>query len=704
MGNLTSNTNNTSSPWNFDKFSITQGSDGYSTLIQDDYSKTPEYIDSNPEYKPGNFLKINSWGDIDTYGQIRAQYIDSKEQISSNSVCLNNPTDQTKICLDYDKLNTLLNDVVSLKTNFYDNNSNVKYYNKTETDNLFKNYYNKTGANDMFYSKTGANDIFYSKTGANNLFATQTGLSGVNARFVNYYDMTSANDIFYSKTGANNLFATQTGLSGVNARFVNYYDKTGANDLFATKSAMSGVNTSLSASITGINSSITSINASITGINSSITGINNSITNLSTSITGVSNNLNTINTNLSASITGVSNNLTTINTNLSASITGVSNNLTTINTNLSASITGINSSITSINSSITGINDSITSINSSITGINTNLSNNYYNRNTIKNMLNNSVPVGTIIPFAGKTLPSGFLLCNGAPYDKSGKYNKLFNVIGITYGGTTTSTTFNVPDIANRTIVGGATGATDRAIGSKSGSETAKLTIPNLPAHSHTYTMGATGTHTHPNSTMSSTGAHTHAGSTTSNTGAHTHAGSTTSSTGAHDHGVDIFAQGAYYSYVYGTSGGYKNTQKTSQNGDHTHGLTIKSDGNHTHNLSITQDGSHTHNLTITDGGLHSHTLTINDTGSGTSFNIMNPYITIFYIIKFDDPSNVTEPTIVTENYTHTSSVRNHTKTNYASMENYTHTSSVRNHTKSNYASMENYTRKNYSSEYFGVF
>jgi microcystin-dependent protein len=408
---------------------------------------------------------------------------------------------------------------------------------------------------------------------------------------------------------------------------------------------------------------------------------------LSASITGVSNNLTTINTNLSASITGVSNNLTTINTNLSASITGINASITGIN----SSITSINSSITGINSSITGINASITDINASITGINTNLSNNYYNRNTIKNMLNNSVPIGTIIPFAGTGLPSGFLRCNGAPYDKIGQYNKLFNVIGITYGGTTTSTTFNVPDIANRTIVGGATGATARAIGSKTGAETATLQITNLPAHSHSGTAIGNGSHTHPNSTTNSAGAHSHAGSTTNTTGAHTHNYDSTS-------GVFNAAGGDGYNY-YATPANVR-TGNSPYN--------TSSDGSHSHTLNITQEENHIHTLNISMNGLHTHNLTIDNTGSGTAFSIMNPYITIFYIIKFDDPSYVTEPTIVTENYTpiNTCFVRNHTKTNYASMENYRpiNTSSVRNHTKSNYASIENYTRKNYSPEYFGVF
>jgi microcystin-dependent protein len=326
---------------------------------------------------------------------------------------------------------------------------------------------------------------------------------------------------------------------------------------------------------------------------------------------------------------------------------------------------------------------SITGINASITGINTNLSNNYYNRNTIKNMLNNSVPIGTIIPFAGTGLPSGFLRCNGASYLRNA-YDKLFAAIGTTYGlGTSTnSTTFNVPDIANRTIVGGATGDTARAIGSKTGAETATLTIPNLPAHSHTGTAIGNGSHTHPSSTADLNGVHSHAGSTAISNGEHNHPGSRTDNGDRSNYPGKIDWIGASLGYSDGVS-----LNPHLPNSLHTHGLNIQKDGNHTHNLNIALDGYHTHDLTIQSDGEHTHNLTINNTGSGTSFSIMNPYITIFYIIKFDDPSNVTEPTIVTENYI---PIPRTSRENYIPKR----------------TSRENYKSRNsnVSSQFFGVF
>ena len=60
-----------------------------------------------------------------------------------------------------------------------------------------------------------------------------------------------------------------------------------------------------------------------------------------------------------------------------------------------------------------------------------------------------NVPTGTIIPFAGSSIPAGFLLCNGAAVSRT-TYAKLFNVIGTTWGAGNDSTTFKLPDARGR--------------------------------------------------------------------------------------------------------------------------------------------------------------------------------------------------------------------------------------------------------------
>ena len=71
----------------------------------------------------------------------------------------------------------------------------------------------------------------------------------------------------------------------------------------------------------------------------------------------------------------------------------------------------------------------------------------------VRDLLLSAVPTGTILPFAGKTVPSGFLSCNKANVSRT-TYAKLFSVIGTTYGSGDGSTTFTLPDYRNRFVMG----------------------------------------------------------------------------------------------------------------------------------------------------------------------------------------------------------------------------------------------------------
>jgi microcystin-dependent protein len=66
------------------------------------------------------------------------------------------------------------------------------------------------------------------------------------------------------------------------------------------------------------------------------------------------------------------------------------------------------------------------------------------------------IPIGAILPYAGATAPYGFLFCDGAEIERS-KYSDLFDVIGTTYNGTTALIgvgTFKVPDLRGRFALG----------------------------------------------------------------------------------------------------------------------------------------------------------------------------------------------------------------------------------------------------------
>ena len=104
------------------------------------------------------------------------------------------------------------------------------------------------------------------------------------------------------------------------------------------------------------------------------------------------------------------------------------------------------------------------------------------------------LPIGSVIPFAGGSGPSGFLLCNGQSVSRI-TYSALFAVIGTIYGAGDGSTTFNVPDMRAQFVRGVYDG---RTLGSKQDgsfaahthavSDTGHTHTSNDPGHSHTQT------------------------------------------------------------------------------------------------------------------------------------------------------------------------------------------------------------------------
>lgn len=64
-----------------------------------------------------------------------------------------------------------------------------------------------------------------------------------------------------------------------------------------------------------------------------------------------------------------------------------------------------------------------------------------------------AVPPGTIIHYAGRTVPSGWLICNGANVSRT-DYAALFAAIGTIYGAGNGSTTFGLPNLDGRFLEG----------------------------------------------------------------------------------------------------------------------------------------------------------------------------------------------------------------------------------------------------------
>lgn len=172
------------------------------------------------------------------------------------------------------------------------------------------------------------------------------------------------------------------------------------------------------------------------------------------------------------------------------------------------------------------------------------------------------------------------------------------------------------------------------------GSATKKLTTPNMPSHTHTFTTSSAGNHTHTVSgSTQSAGSHTHSVSgTTGGAGTHSHTRGTMNITGrAGCYGEEYtnYPNGAFYqTTTTGTGHGGGIDYMVYFDASRTWTGSTSTVANHTHSFSATSgsSGSHTHTISITVGqaGTHTHTGTTNGTGSGTAFDIMPPYIVAY--------------------------------------------------------------------------
>lgn len=125
-----------------------------------------------------------------------------------------------------------------------------------------------------------------------------------------------------------------------------------------------------------------------------------------------------------------------------------------------------------------------TKINTDLDGIDTTV-------HDIHAALGAAMPSGAVILWGGSTTPpSGFLLCNGAAVSRT-TYAALFAAVGTIHGSGDGSTTFNLPNLEDRFVVGaGNTYAVAATGGAASGTPTITvaghaLTVNEMPAHAH---------------------------------------------------------------------------------------------------------------------------------------------------------------------------------------------------------------------------
>lgn len=122
----------------------------------------------------------------------------------------------------------------------------------------------------------------------------------------------------------------------------------------------------------------------------------------------------------------------------------------------------------------------------------------YGDGSNLSGISTDSIPSGAVLPYAGTTAPSGYLLCYGQAISRS-TYSDLFSAIGTTYGTGNGSTTFNLPDLRGRVVaglddMGGSSanrltgqqgGVNGDILGRTGGNEQHQLTEAELATHTH---------------------------------------------------------------------------------------------------------------------------------------------------------------------------------------------------------------------------
>ena len=270
---------------------------------------------------------------------------------------------------------------------------------------------------------------------------------------------------------------------------------------------------------------------------------------------------------------------------------------------------------------------------------------------------------GTVIMWGGSSsnVPEGYLLCNGAAYNKI-TYAALFDAIGTIHGGDATTNNFRVPDLRDRFIVGEGSRYVSADTG---GFNSVSLNEDQLASHthiindrdlSHSHSLDESSienddTPIEVDGSTTTNGTHNHSASSEAN-GFHNH----TVTDPGHSHGgtTNIIQLGGQFGFP-NLGDPFPNTQslQQSQIGDliasNTTSIGLVSNGSHNHTINVgTTNSGHSHDILASGTATHNHDLVGNtssalgdhnhsaqNTGLGESHENRPPYYALVYLIQY---------------------------------------------------------------------
>jgi microcystin-dependent protein len=269
---------------------------------------------------------------------------------------------------------------------------------------------------------------------------------------------------------------------------------------------------------------------------------------------------------------------------------------------------------------------------------------------------------GTIVAYAGAAGdPTGWLLCDGRNIFNRVAYASLYAAIGTVYGVGDGSTTFGIPNLKGKFIVGvDTTNAIMNVVGETGGEQFHSLSVAELPEHKHDIN------HDHAVVTSSTT-PHSHAIN-------HGHITTGSSDISANHHHDYTHGHGRAYGASYGGAGSHQHSipatgtaqratgatgswadsgsfRATDWGGGHDHnvytdvpnggGQSGWADSGHSHTTTIATstglvtptDGTHTHTVDVLPLGVTDSGLTGSVVGPGNQHNNMPPFMALNYLI-----------------------------------------------------------------------